>query len=69
MARVERDFSARSPIEQYALAEDMWCDTCNQPDLGFTDAIEYEEDGTIFVEGKCRVCGNRVVTKIHGDGE
>ncbi len=64
MARIERNFSDRDAQEQRWLVENTWCDSCAKADLGLTEPIEYEEDGQIFVEGKCVRCGRRVVSSI-----
>jgi hypothetical protein len=36
--------------------------------LGLTDPQEYSEDGRVFVQGKCKVCGNLVVSEILEEG-
>ena len=64
MSRNEREFAARPEWEQNWFVENTWCDVCNAADIGLIDPAEYEEDGSVFVEGKCRQCGNRVVSEI-----
>jgi len=32
-----------------------------------TDPVEYELDGKIAIEGKCKKCGNSVTTEIAPD--
>ncbi len=61
---VERDFSARDPEEQQAFLEQTWCEHCMEVNLGMEQPHEYEHNGTIFIEGKCKRCGNRVLTEI-----
>jgi len=62
--RKERNFSGRSKAEQEFMLENTWCGVCNAADLGLNKPFEYEEDEKIFVEGLCRMCGNRVVSEI-----
>lgn len=64
MTRKEHDYSLRSPFERSYFEEDTWCDICQAADLGLVDPHEFEEDGRVFIEGKCRKCGNRVVSEI-----
>ena len=64
MARTRRSFEQRSAEERRWLIENTWCDTCDAADLGLTDPVEYEEEGEIILEGKCRKCGGRVVSTI-----
>lgn len=64
MSQRDRNFNNRSQLERHLLQEDTWCETCNQADLGLVEPREYEEAGEILIEGKCRKCGNRVVSKI-----
>lgn len=37
---------------------------CQQADLGLLNPIEYETDGQIFIEGKCKICSTIVVSNI-----
>ena len=64
MNRIDRDFNARPDSEREFMVENCWCDTCEEADLGMDAPLEYEEDGTIFVEGTCRKCGGRVWSVI-----
>jgi hypothetical protein len=57
MARRERSFSDRPPFEQRFMLENTWCDACEKADLGLRDPLEYEEDGSVIIEGRCRECG------------
>ena len=59
-----RNFSARSGADQEWLLRNTWCDACRKADLGMIEPIEYEEDGVVFVEGKCSVCGTAVRSSI-----
>jgi hypothetical protein len=63
--RILKDFASRSPVEQESFIRNTWCDKCQLPDLGLTDPVEYEEDGACYIEGRCRRCRVRVVSKIH----
>jgi len=62
-----RDFSARSQAEQQDFIENTWCDSCQKENLGLNSPCEYELSGIIYVEGKCKVCSNIVVTEFTDD--
>lgn len=62
--RVHRDFFSRDDEEQQAFLTQTWCDHCMEADLGMSDPIEYEQDGTVFVEGACKKCGQPVYTEL-----
>jgi hypothetical protein len=47
------------------MLENTWCDKCQAADLGMTEPVEYENDGAVFVEGKCVRCASRVVSEVH----
>ncbi|SEM36524.1 hypothetical protein SAMN05428989_3647 [Pseudoxanthomonas sp. GM95] len=62
--KTKRDFFVRDRLIQEAVCEDTWCDRCVQADLGLIDPVEYEEDGRVFVEGRCARCSAVVVTVL-----
>lgn len=64
MTRVLREFSERTAWERQWLVENTWCDVCRLPDLGVAEPIEFEEDGRVFMEGYCCVCGGLVTAEI-----
>lgn len=64
MSRTERDFYARSEEEQQAFLAETWCNACMEADLGMVEPVEYEEQGRLYVEGKCSRCGAAVVTEL-----
>ena len=64
MAEQERDFYSRSQEEQAAFLEQTWCDNCQEPDLGMTDPCEYEQDGVVIIEGKCKKCQQAIITEL-----
>jgi len=64
MARQERDFYQRDEEEQASFLEQTWCNNCMEVDLGMTDPVEYEQDGVIMIEGKCKKCGETVTTEL-----
>ncbi|GAA6133449.1 hypothetical protein NBRC116188_02380 [Oceaniserpentilla sp. 4NH20-0058] len=64
MAKQERDFYQRDPEDQAAFLEQTWCNNCLEVDLGMVDPVEYEQDGTIMIEGKCKKCGESVITEL-----
>jgi hypothetical protein len=59
-----RDFNARSAQDQQDFTQFTWCDTCQKENLGLSDPKEYEQGGTIFIEGKCKQCAQGVITEI-----
>jgi hypothetical protein len=62
--RIVRDFLARTSPEQQWLCENSWCASCAEADLGIDEPVEYEEDGQVFLEGRCRACGVLVCTLL-----
>ena len=62
--RVARRFESRSISEQGWLVDNTWCESCGMYDLGMLDPEEYELDGRIFIEGRCRVCGRELKSEI-----
>ena len=46
------------------MLKNTWCDVCGEADLGMHSPEEYEEDGRVFVAGKCNVCENPVASEI-----
>jgi hypothetical protein len=54
----------RTPAEQSWFQKNTWCEQCARPDLGMKEPIEYEEDKTIYIEGKCIVCGSTVRSSV-----
>lgn len=63
----ERDFYQRDAEEQQAFLENTWCNTCMEMDLGMVEPKEYEKGGVIYIEGKCKKCGDTVTTEIADD--
>jgi hypothetical protein len=57
MERIQRDFSKRADWERTYLTENTWCDVCLAADTGIINAIEYEENGDRYIEGRCARCG------------
>lgn len=64
MSRVERDFLRRDTAERSWIVENTWCGGCSLPDLGIDDPSEFEEDGLVYVEGRCRVCGTTLTSEV-----
>ena len=65
--KVKRDFFVRDDEEQQAFLTQTWCDNCQEADLGMNTPLEYELDGTIFVEGTCNKCAEQVFTELTED--
>ena len=62
--KIIRDFKERSEQEQKWFLQDTWCSKCQLPDLGMVEPSEYEEDGHMFIGGRCTKCGSSVVSEI-----
>jgi len=62
--RTPRDFAARSAEEQQSFLAQTWCNQCQQVDLGMTDPVEFELKGTVYIEGKCKGCGELILTEL-----
>jgi len=62
-----RDFRERDEWERDELLSAVWCDNCNDGNLGVLNPSEYEIKGVIYLEGTCAECGESVVTKIEID--
>ncbi|MDF1762229.1 MAG: hypothetical protein P1U57_02370 [Oleibacter sp.] len=65
--RTERDFNARDTEDQQAFLTQTWCNECMAADLGMKEPVEYEQDGVIYIEGKCVKCNAPVCTEIADD--
>lgn len=62
--REELDFaSLPEPIQQF-VKENSWCNKCSKADLGIVGPSLYIEDGVTFVEGSCKICGERCVSAL-----
>ncbi|MCV6613039.1 MAG: hypothetical protein OIF55_19955 [Amphritea sp.] len=59
-----RDFYQRPEDEQQAFLEQTWCDNCLEENLGMSDPQEYLYKGILFVEGRCKKCGEAVLTEL-----
>lgn len=64
--RIPLQFDSHPLDEQLWMLKNTWCDTYQEADLGMTSPIEYEEDGTVFVEGKCKKCEAIVINEVGG---
>ncbi len=69
MDKQKRDFYQRDEEEQASFLEQTWCNNCQEVDLGMTEPQEYESDGIVIIEGKCKKCGETVVTEIAPEGD
>jgi len=69
MDKQERDFYQRDAEDQASFLEQTWCNNCQQVDLGMTDPQEYEVEGRVQIDGKCKKCGETVTTEIFGEDE
>jgi hypothetical protein len=62
-----RSFTARTLEDQQAFIENTWCDHCQKENLGLNSPVEYEQGGTVYIEGKCSVCAHLVITELTND--
>lgn len=67
--QISRDFFERDNAEQQEFLKYTWCNTCMEVDLGMKNPVEYELDGTIYIEGNCLKCGDTVTTEIQLDDD
>jgi hypothetical protein len=43
---------------------DSWCDNCEKADLGIVDPKIYIADEKQYLEGVCKVCGQKQITEV-----
>ena len=68
MSRIERDFFRRTADEQTWMLQNTWCDECAEADIGMSSPREYNEDGTIYVEGQCNRCKRTIRSSVYEGG-
>ncbi|MGK0474971.1 MAG: hypothetical protein ACJAYV_000622 [Oleispira sp.] len=61
---VERNFEDRTDEDKEAFLTQTWCNACQAADLGMVEPKEYELNGTIIVEGKCKTCSEVSLTEV-----
>jgi hypothetical protein len=61
---IERNFEDRTPEDQEAFLTQTWCNACQAADLCMVEPKEYELNGAIIVEGKCKKCGEVSLTEV-----
>ncbi|MGB0733322.1 MAG: hypothetical protein ACPGPF_06130 [Pontibacterium sp.] len=67
---IPADFYARSQQEQDDFLTYTWCNQCGAADLGMVEPKEYLLKGVTYIEGKCKVCGDTVMTELsEGDND
>ncbi len=59
-----RDFRDRDEWARDEILGSMWCDNCNEGNLGVENPQEYEVKGVVYLEGICVQCGEPVVITI-----
>jgi hypothetical protein len=64
MKRIKRNFYDRPILDQRWFLKNTWCDTCQKADIGMYEPEEYEENGTIFIQGKCSRCDALVTSEV-----
>jgi hypothetical protein len=62
--RNQRNYFLRTTEERKWIESNTWCNICDKADIGMNEVVEIEEDGEIFVEGKCLLCGQTVHSTI-----
>ncbi len=60
----KRKFMERDEEERDELLANIWCNTCGEINMGVENTVEYEGNGFIFIEGRCKECGEDVVSTI-----
>jgi hypothetical protein len=60
---VERNFDDRTDEDKEAFLTQTWCNACQAADLGMVEPTEYELNGVIIVEGKCKTCSEVSLTE------
>jgi hypothetical protein len=58
------DFDELNEEDKRWFLKETWCDKCDKADLGMKDPVLYVDDGKTFIEGKCLVCNEPVVSQI-----
>jgi hypothetical protein len=61
---VEHNFEERTEEDKEAFLTQTWCNACQAADLGMVEPKEYELNGAIIVEGKCKKCGEVSLTEV-----
>jgi len=56
----QRNFALRPANERRWMLENTWCENCQKADLGMINPTEFEEAGTVVVEGRGRVCASSI---------
>ena len=69
MERIYRDFNLRSEEEKDWIIQNTWCSKCNKSDIGLNNPVEYQENGKIYISGKCIDCGQNILTEIVEDNK
>lgn len=64
MTRIPRRFDERPASECEWLLTNTWCERCGEADLGMLAPIEYEENGIVFLEGRCKVCDAAIRSEV-----
>jgi hypothetical protein len=62
--RQDRHFLERPQFEREYFLAHTWCDVCAEADVGMHSPREYEEEGSIYLEGICTRCGNTVRSEV-----
>ena len=63
------DFTVRPADEQEEFLSMTWCNTCQEMDLGMDEAREFKTESLWWIEGRCRRCGDKVITEIQEEDE
>jgi len=61
---IERNFDERTEEDKEAFLTQTWCNACQAADLGMVEPKEYELNGVVIVEGKCKKCGEVSLTEV-----
>lgn len=64
LEKIPRVFTERTAEDQASLLQFTWCDQCQAVDLGMTDPQEYQLGEQIWLEGRCKNCGEIIATEV-----
>jgi hypothetical protein len=64
MKRKYLNFEELDECDKEWFLNETWCDICDKADLGLKEPSIYVEAKKTFIEGKCSVCSNPVISEI-----
>lgn len=58
------DFYTLDKVDQERCRKDTYCENCKQVNLGLIEPKLIKIENQEFIEGKCKVCGNRIIAEF-----